>query len=444
MIWAIIVKDLKLMLRDRKALIITLLMPAVLTAILGLSIGKMLIGGSDAISPAEVAIVNLDDRASDVQRIREFLDGSVMKQALGEADRVKVLHSLEEMDLEQILYRDVLENDEVKKFIRYRVTDRQAAEEGLRQGKFTAVVVLPPGFLYDVLINLITPFRNQVTLEVIKHPDQTFKGEIVEGILRGFTDTVSAGIIAKNTFLEAAIENNLGRRAYRELEGVTRRVMDTGLRDVQVRYLDVTGMRKISGFEYYAAAMATMFILFTAGYGARYLIGERRMYTYERMLLGNVRRSSILAGRFAATFLFSYAQILILVAFSSLIFKIWWGHLPDLLLYNLLVAAAVAALTVLVSGINLLANDERASNIFESLVVNFMAIVGGSFFPTKILPASIASLGTFTPNGNALNGYLKLMQGYRLPDLSGNIVTMVLIACVLLSGGIAVVQAGKE
>lgn len=444
MLWQLVKKDFLLMIRDRKALLITLLMPAILTTILGMSIGKLLLGQEVSMEPAAIAVVNLDDRRADLEKIANLLNGEMFKEHLDAEEKAQVLKFAGEMDLEKILYHDLLEQHDVQKFIRYELTARQEAEERLNRGELTAVVIIPEDFLYNIFVNMCLPFRNQTALQIIKNPDQTLKSGIVEDIFSGFTDAISSAIIAKNAFLEVAVENSAGTWAYGELEQLTRQVLAVNSRGVEIESLDVAGRRRIGGFEYYAGAMATMFILFSAGYGARYLNGERATKTYYRMLLGNISRPLMLTSRFIASSIFVFVQILLLALLSSLLFKAWWGEPVDLIPYVMMVSATVGALTVLLASLNLLVNDDRAATFFEMAVIQVLSLLGGSFFPLQMLPEIFGRMGAFTPNGAALNGFLKLMQGYHLSELSGNMVMLLAIACVFLLAGVVLAQAVKE
>ena len=143
----------------------------------------------------------------------------------------------------------MLGSPEVAEFIQYERMGLDKANSLLEKGELTAVVVLPEGFTYNTFINLAMPFRNPINIEVIKHPDHSIKGEVVTGILKGFTDALSAGIIAKNVLLEASIENNVGDKATGEIEGLISGMYDVGIRDIKIDKVTVEGKRTVSSFS---------------------------------------------------------------------------------------------------------------------------------------------------------------------------------------------------
>ena len=44
-------------------------------------------------------------------------------------------------------------------------------DELLKKEEVSAIVLLPEKFIYDMKINLLTPFRNNVEIKVLTHPD---------------------------------------------------------------------------------------------------------------------------------------------------------------------------------------------------------------------------------------------------------------------------------
>jgi ABC-2 type transport system permease protein len=206
MIW----KDLLVILKDKKSLIITLCMPAILTTILGFAFQGMMSGGL-SMDRANIAVVSLGSRERDIERIREFLDSPGMEGRISGEQERDLLELLDDMDFESILYEDVLGSEEVAEFIQYERMGLEKAKTLLERGELDAVVVLPEGFTYNTFMNLAMPFRNPVTIEVIKHPDHSIKGEMVSGIVKGFADALSAGIIAKNVLLESLHRKQRGR-----------------------------------------------------------------------------------------------------------------------------------------------------------------------------------------------------------------------------------------
>lgn len=438
MIW----KDLLVALKDRKALIITLCMPAILTTILGFAFQSMMSGGF-SLDRANIAVVSLGSREQDIERIKEFLEGPNMEGRLSGEQKKDLLELLDDMDFEKILYEDVLGSPEVGEFIQYERMGLHRAKGMLEKGELAAVVVLPEGFTYDTFMNLAMPFRNPITIEVIKHPDHSIKGEMVSGIVRGFADALSAGIIAKNVLLEASIENNAGDKAMEEIEGLISGMYDVGVRDIRIDKVTVEGKRAVSSFQYYAVGMAVMFILYVAADGAQYSIDEVNYGTYRRLVMAGTGRLRFFAARFAATTLFALMQLAVLVSYSRLGFRTDWGSPIGVAVLSVFLAVAVGSLSALLSAINLKLKNSKASTVFQAVVIQVSALLGGSFFPVSGVPV-MQRLGGFTINGAAMQGFLRLMMGYSLGEVTGTIITLTGIALVLFAAGAVFAAAAGE
>ncbi len=442
MLPAMIWKDLLVTLKDKKSLIITICMPAILTTILGFAFQGLMSGGS-FVDQAEIAVVSLGSREQDMERITGLLESPSLEGRLSEGQKKDLLELLGGMDFERILYEDLLGSPGVEKFIHYEKMEFEKAGALLEKGKLAAVVVLPEGFTYNTFLNLALPFRNPITIEVIKHPDHSIKGEMVSGIIKGFSDALSAGIIAKQVLLEAAIENNAGDKAMEEIEDLISGMYNVGVRDIRTDELTVEGKRPVSSFQYYAVGMAVMFILYVAADGAQYSIDEVNNGTYRRLIMAGAGRLRFFASRFAATTLFVLIQLAVLISYSKLVFKTDWGSSAGTALLSVFLAVAVGGLSVLLAAINLRLKNSKASTVFQAVVIQIFALLGGSFFPVAGIPV-MRRLGSLTVNGAAMSGYLKLMMGYGLEELTGTLVALSGIALALFIAGTFVAAAAKE
>lgn len=438
MIW----KDLLVILKDKKSLIITLCMPAILTTILGFAFQGMMSGGL-SMDRANIAVVSLGSRERDIERIREFLDSPGMEGRISGEQERDLLELLDDMDFESILYEDVLGSEEVAEFIQYERMGLEKAKTLLERGELDAVVVLPEGFTYNTFMNLAMPFRNPVTIEVIKHPDRSIKGEMVSGIVKGFADALSAGIIAKNVLLETFIENNVGDKATREIQGLVSGMYDVGVRDVRVDRVTVEGKRALSSFQYYAVGMAVMFILYVAADGGQYAMDEVNNGTYRRLIAAGTGRWRFFASRFAATTLFAIMQFTVLKYYSAFAFKTDWGSPLGVALLSVFLAVAVGGLSVLLSALNLRLKNSRATIVFQAVVIQVFALLGGSFFPVSGIPV-MRKLGSLTINGAAMSGFLKLMMGYGLAEVAGTLAVLSGITLALLAAGVFAAAGTKE
>jgi ABC-2 type transport system permease protein len=302
----IIVKDLKIVLSDRQALIITLLMPLVLMTILSMALkGSFMSSDDTGMEKIPVALVKQYDKGADSEIFVKTLE-----------ERLKINISGDEVNPEEMFFDDFLGNPEVSKLIDYRVEEENRAKDLLNEGEISAIIILPDKYIYDMKISLLTPFRNNADLKVLTHPDRPVAGEIVTSLMEAYTNTMSSVIIGKNVLIESASANDIGGDGFDNIDEIMEGMADlVAGTNVNIDNVTVEGRRSIKSSEYYAAAMMTMFLLFAAGQGGRMLLEEKDNQTYQRMVIADISKTHILAGKFIVIFLIASLQIFIFTFF---------------------------------------------------------------------------------------------------------------------------------
>lgn len=443
MILTMIWKDLTRALRDKKALITIILMPAVLTSILGFSIGKMM-SSEINLDPISIAIVNQDENSNLEQDILSTFSSLGMNSAVDEDQINSMMEALSDFNPQEILFRDILNSDEVKKFISYSLVTFTEAQQLLDRDKVRAIVIIPEKFSYNTVINMTTPFFNPTEFRIIKKNADSIGAKITEEIFKGFSAHMSSIIIGKNVLLEVSAElGGDNSKVYNEIQTLSESVSKAAEQNFSVNYRSIDKMKTISGMQYYAVAMAMMFVLYTATFGARYIISEKTRYTYQRLIVADVSKWAVLMGRFVTTVLIAIIQIAALIAYSKLIFGIGWGNIADVAGLSLLVAIAIGSISVLLSAINLSLGDAKTSNLFEGIGIQFLSLTGGSFVPMDGAPI-IKKIGSFTPNGAAMEGYFKIMQGYGLGDILPTITILATVSILLMLAGLLIMKREGE
>ena len=429
MIWLMALKDIKRMLRDRKALAITLLMPAILTTILGFALGPIF-NNDFQLDRAEVAIVSNASVIDDQEQFKTMLfENSLIDSEEASDD---FLAELTEFNVEEIFIEEVLESDSIKSFINYEVMSEEEAIRLLEDGTLTAIITIPENINLHMWLNLFTPFRKNVVIDVQTSPNHEIKAGIVETITTSFTDHLSVGVTGKTVLLESAAEFNSADEVQLILGDFMDRLLSSEAELNTIELTHVEGKKQISGFQYYAVGMGVMFMLYGASYGASYSVNERFLKTFERLKMAGASMYSILGGRFLSSFLFTLIQLGFLIGFSMLLFQASWGNFLYVLIVTVSIAVMIGSFTVLLSTFNLIINNQRFSSIFESAFLPIMALLGGSFIPNTQLPRILQVIGDNTLNGAALTSYIKLMQGYSLVNIQGHIFVLFIYSGIFL------------
>lgn len=451
---SIIKKDLKTILSDKKAIAIIIVMPLLLIVILSSALkGTFISGGAGDMTKVNIAVVKRYDGHEDSKMFDEVLSSGFVFQGMGKDLGEDLRASGEDVDPEEIFFTDFLSSKEVSKIIGYRIEEEGRALELLSSEEISAVVLLPDEFIYDMKINLLTPFRNNVNIRVLTHPDRSISGQVVKSVMEAYSDAISSVIIGKNVLIEAAMAHDLGNDGFKgmkeAMEGI-RSAMESIKIDIED--VIVEGRKSIGSFDYYSVAMMTMFILFAASHGGRMLLEEKENITYQRMIIAGTPKLCILAGKFFTVFLIALLQISIMITFSHFALKVRWGSTSAIMFISLSAAFAVAGIGCALAAATYRSGNYKMADIFETAVLQTMALLGGSFFPTEVLPSMLQKLSFLSINGVALKAYLKIMKGYGTAEVISNIAVLsvmgilfILLSVVILreDGGMRDAQYNK-
>ncbi|HOH70410.1 MAG TPA: ABC transporter permease [Sedimentibacter sp.] len=423
----IIIKDLKVVLSDKQAIIVTMLMPLILMTILSMALKGSFISSLDIeINQIPIAVVKLYDQEADSQIFAQTLE-----------ERLNINLTGDEANPEEIFFEDFLESKEVSKMINYRIEDYEKAVDLLNEGEISAIIVLPEKYIYDMKINLFTPFRNNVDVRILTHPDRTIDGEIVASVMEAYNNTMSSIVIGKNVLIESASANDIGGEGFDNIDEIMEGMTDLveGI-NVNIENLSVQGKQSIKSSEYYTSAMITMFILFAAGQGGRMLLEEKDNQTYQRMVIADISKTHILAGKFFTIFLLASIQIIIMLVYSYFALKVRWRDAGSVAVLSAASAFAVAGLGIFIASITYRAGNYRLANAFENVIIQVMAILGGSFFPLDLMPEIIQNLSVFSLNGVAMKAYLKIIMGYNFAGISGSVLILAATGILFIIAGV--------
>lgn len=416
---SIIIKDLKTIFSDKKALAIIIIMPLVLMTILSFALKGSFVSSDDLVrGKINIAVVKQYDEIKDSQMFINTLNSDFLRNGMGEDTTDELISSKDEVNIENIFFKDFLGSDEVSKVIKYSVEEENKAKQLMDNGEVSAIVLLPEKFIFDMKMNLLTPFRNMVNLKILTHPDRNLDGQIVKAVLQSYSNAMSSVIIGKNVIIEASLTNNIENSGVTGINQAMNKMKDEIEKiNIKVENVMVEGRKNISSADYYAVAMLSMFILYAASHGGRMLLEEKQNITLQRMIIAGVSRFKILTGKFLAIFFIALIQIIVMIVFSHFALKVQWGNIYSVILISCTNAFAVAGIGLFIASATYKSNNYKVANIFETAVIQAMALMGGSFFPIEVMPETLQKFSFLSINGIALKAYLKVMVGFSTVDI---------------------------
>ncbi|WP_070120316.1 ABC transporter permease [Bacillus marinisedimentorum] len=411
MIGNLILKDMKRIIRDKKTLLIILLMPFVLTAILGFSIGKFMDAPAGNID-IKLGVVMEADKEADIERFQHKIADSLPGAMVLLSDQ----RLPEQMDLYSQFKNAVLENRQVREFLQYEELSAEEAEAMLKDGELTAVVTFPEHFYYKSLLQFVTGDGEQVDIRFEKRSESGFGGMIAEDLVKRFTDGLADAAAAKNAYLATAAEIDASEAGFAGLPFFMEEVLQSKT-VIELTEERVPAREPLDGFQYYAAAMSVMFMLFTAGAVSQSFLEEKKNFTLQRMIAGGAGLHRIAAGTFLSGAVLAALQLSVLIIGTKIAFGIEWGAWGQVVILVLLMSLSVGGFSMILAGLNFKNDNGKATAFFENAGIQVMALIGGSFIPISQLPEAMAIAGKWTPNGMGLQAFMKTMQGYPLSDL---------------------------
>lgn len=395
-------KDVKNVISDKKILTVILLMPVILMSILGFSLGSAFSGGEGSgIRNFQVAIIKEYDLESELKAFESTLE---------DFNFVKI-ESIPNPEV--VFFDDFLGSREIKNIMTYDIVDRTDGMKLLEEDKISAIIILPKDFIYDTMMNF-TYTRNKVSIEVIKNSGRQTSADIAEQVIGQYLNMLNRMIIRRLTIQPYLMK--LGSDSLPDLP-MEDLLLPVDNLNLSLTVKEVTGRDSWSSFQYYSVAMMAMFSLYVTGFGGRALIEEKDTHTLKRLKVAGKSLEQLVLSNFIRIIIIVVIQSVLMILYSSLVLKVDYGNLVNMIMPIFLSAVSVGTLGMLISVITLVSGSYTFANVFEYGIVNLMALVGGSFVPVQILPKVFQKAGMFSINGNTLGLYLNAIAG---EPMSGN------------------------
>ena len=362
-------KDLKIRAMDRRGFMMMLIMPLVLTLILGSAL-KDMVGGDEGFQETSVGL---------------YVD---KKDPMADA-----------------LKQDVLEKT---KFLTIKTIDSERKlEKMVKKGEVEVGISIPAEWS-----------KNFAGATLYSNQDSQLKATVVDSIITSFTDRVQTISMASETVMGNVKETTAASTVAGDLQETGERVstvlMKSGEAEMKVANRSV-GVTSVSSMQYYAAAMLVMFLLFNVTLGAKSMIQERHTDTLARLNSTPMSKYGILIGKFLGTLYFAFLQFLLFYAATSLFFNVnWGGNIGQVVVTGFVYSLSVSGLSMLLAAF---ITKEKTADLISGVGIQMFAIVGGSMLPIYVFPESLDMISALTPNNWALTGFLDIMSGVGWSEL---------------------------
>ena len=388
-------KDLTLLVRDRRALVVLLLLPMAFICILGLSTGRLL-GWRNDNQLLKIGVVdNGDGRHS----------GLIIKrmQAIDGIKTVRVA-SLADVEL--------------------RLSNRDITAAVVIGEEFESKVeVLSPQDIFDVGEARMKIALDDVDIRVLSRPAGAMVKSVVDQLVLFCTLQAVLPDAARRSSAQLKVVDLLMGTSENETVDPNSAVADS---TTSLNSEGETSTTEAAGenndaepgnpvYQTLVPAYTVMFAFFLVPIMGRSFIAERELGTLRRLRIAPISSVDLVLGKTIPFLVISLAQSGALFLFGRLLFGMSWGSQPWLL-FPIVACTSLSATGLGLLIATLVRTDSQVSAYANFLVIT-MAGISGCFMPREWLPEVMQTVSLGTPHAWSLIAYHEALST-PTPNLS--------------------------
>ncbi|MBX7094287.1 MAG: ABC transporter permease [Flavobacteriales bacterium] len=182
------------------------------------------------------------------------------------------------------------------------------------------------------------------------------------------------------------------------------------------------------------AGTAIMTLLFSVAAMGAGLLDEKEKGTLRRLLISPINPLDLLLGKMLSATLIGFLQLMVMMLFAWMVFGLpILIHLPALILTTFLAAFSCASFGMLIASV---CTSRKQVEGLSTIVVLVMSAIGGSMMPTFFMPEFMQKLSMFSVNYWGVQAYYDIfwrefswsLLGFRLMVLFFIGLMMILIS----------------
>lgn len=394
--WTIARKDLLLLARDSRALILLVALPLVFITIIGLTTGKLL-GWKSENQVLKIGIV-------------DELDYAAIEDDVSRREARNIVHKIV----------NGLRNSPSRRIA--MIQRKEDYQRMLDEEDLDAVLVVGPRFFQrvqaidveDVLGGKSSQLQGGLgALDMQLHTNLVRESStrgIIEELL--FDHTVRA--IAPYVFCWKFQSGDFRVSARKRVHC---RPLETEIVELQpapAAESDASGGDE-RVYQDLIPSYTVLFVFFLVNIMARSFLLERDLGTLRRLRIAPLRGPDLILGKTLPFLIVSLVQTALLFLAGKLLFGMSWGTRPWMLL-PVIFATSLAATGLGLVVATLVRSDSQVS-AYANIVVISMAGISGCFMPRDWLPLPMQTISLLTPHAWALMSYEQLLKR-NVPDLT--------------------------
>lgn len=366
MILTIFKKDLKLYFSDRRAVLLTFLVPILLITLFAFAFGGIG-GGSTNAKPIELLVSDIDNSS----------------------DSKSVITSLDALSGLTLIPKETNE-----------------ATDLIRRGKYVGVLIFEKGFQDS--INKGNSLPMELKYDAAREIEM---GMLQSVLMENLMSTVGKkSIKAKmNSYFEenfSGMPKTMKEKIFNDMDsgkGGISASLDNNLSLKMTSVIKESTKKENLGLIQAVAGTAIMMLLFSiAGIGGG-LLDEKEAGTLKRLLYSPLKTTDILFGKMAAALVLAILQLVVMFIFSWLVFGLpLFKNITALVLMILTTAFAVSSFGMFLVAV---AKTRQQLQGLSTIIILVMSAIGGSMVPLFVMPAIMQKIAVVSINYWGIQGF---------------------------------------
>jgi len=364
MILTILKKDLKLFFSDRKAVLLSFLIPILLISLFAFAFG----GGASKTKPIQLLISDKDQST----------------------DSKSVVSKLDELAEVKLIPKDI--------------TD---AVQLVKKGKYVGVLILEKGFQDS--INAGTKLPMELKYDAAREIEM---GMLQSVLMQNLMSTVGKkSIKAKmNTYFDtnySGMPSTMKEKIFNDMDSGNNSMsssLGNNTMDLKMTSIIKEDTKKGNlGLIQAVAGTAIMMLLFSiAGIGGG-LLDEKEAGTLKRLMYSPLKATDILFGKMGAALVLAILQLTVMFVFSWIVFGLpIFNDITALVLMILATAFAVSSFGMLLVAI---AKTRQQLQGLSTIIILVMSAIGGSMVPLFVMPVIMQKIAVVSVNYWGIQGF---------------------------------------
>lgn len=418
----LIKKDIKNIVYDFKSLMFILVMPIALMSILGMALqGVFSDTMSSGVFDINIGIVKDYDYDLDVERVQDQISSMIYEDA--DFD----FSDFADADPQKTFFDGFMDSEGVKDMIHYEIMTEAEAKAALEADEIVSYILLPKSFVYNGYMNFLSldGLRQLTEVKIIKSSNTNFDFEnmILNQAINSYFTSLNSYISQSKVANQVMVDYPM--IPAEAMTDMRQQMMADTTEQIFIESENLPGSKQVNSFQYYAAAIMAMFMMYSASIGARALHNETKEHTFQRLEVAGSTYPLMSVSNFFRIMMIVMMQSGIMIVFSTVAMGVQWGSILNILIVLVLSGFAVAGIGTFIATLTVNFNNPKIANVFEFAVVQLMALLGGSFLPLEVLPKAFQKLQFLSLNSYVLGGYLNGMYERPVGDMSVSMVGLI-------------------